>query len=340
MQLLILVLLLLAVPTVIGGIAVSADPNGGGLLFRWVSGHFFLWAGFQLLCVPLILLRRSFSDMVLLFLAYMAVLTVLSVAMGIRRGKRSGSERNREGLLLWAIFWGLLLFQFVQAVRLAFDDSDDAYYVAAAVIAESSDTMYQINPYTGGATMLDDRHGLAPFPIWIAFLARLSGMRTVVLAQVALPVVLIAIAYGIYCLFGRELFPGKGGQLPLFLIFTEILVLFGNCSVYTAETFLIGRSRQGKAGLAGIVIPFTLYLLLMLLRKLRERERVPAMLYLLIGAASLAGCLCSTLGTLLICMVVGIAGLMGAVRYKRPGVLFPLAACCVPCVAYAIAYLV
>ena len=44
-------------------------------------------------------------------------------------------------------------------------------------------------------------------------------------------------------------------------------------------------------------------------------------------------------GALLVCMAVGLAGLIGAVCYKRPGILPPLIVCCLPCVAYAVLYL-
>ena len=43
--------------------------------------------------------------------------------------------------------------------------------------------MYQKIPYTGMNTELDVRHGLAPFPIWIAWLARMTGISTVVVAK-------------------------------------------------------------------------------------------------------------------------------------------------------------
>lgn len=251
---------------------------------------------------------------------------------GLFRGKENRS------VILWMLFWGLLLIQLVQAVRLAYGDTDDAYYVAVSSITESSNTMYEVLPYTGGGTKLDMRHGLAPFPIWVAFLARMSGMPAVMVAQVVLPVVLIAMAYGIFYLLGSVLIPEKGGKLALFLIFTEILVLFGNYSIYTVENFMIARSRQGKAALGSLVIPFLLLLLLLLLRKLEAKGKRHWMLYLLIAAGTLTGCLCSTLGVLLVCLAIGVAGLLGAICYKRFQVLFPLAACCIPCLCYGVLY--
>lgn len=351
-QLMILALLLLAAPTVIGGLFLKTDRLGKNILFRWVSGQFLLWAGFQLICVPLVLRGERFGHLVQLFLGYLAALTLLAAALEIqsfvkrekvpssREAQKSDSGRAGSGELLWIAFWGILLFQLAQAVRLVYEDADDAYYVAVAGIAEQSDTMFQRLPYTGASTGLDARHGLAPFSIWIAFLARLSGMRTVAVAHTVLPVVLIAMSYSIYYLFSVQLFPKKKRQRPLFLLLVEVLVLFGNHSVYTAEVFLLGRLRQGKASLGSLVFPFLLLLALLLMRKIQEREKISVGYYLLTGAAATAGCLCSTLGSLLACLLIGAVGLFAAACYKRLGTMFALAACCVPCVAYAFLYLV
>ncbi|MCI8691225.1 MAG: hypothetical protein HFH91_00490 [Lachnospiraceae bacterium] len=348
-QLLVLGILLLAVPVMIGGLFSRADRGCEGILFRWISGQFLLWAGFQMICVPLILKESRFGSVANLFLGYMLACMLLAAGAGVRRRaksaesrfafwKRGRIEKRREGLLLWAVFFALLFFQLIQAVRLSYADTDDAFYVAVSSVTESADTMYQILPYTGLATGLDIRHGLAPFPIWIAFLAKMSGMQAVMVAKLILPVVLISMAYAIFYLLGGLLFPEKGGRQALFLIFTELLVLFGNYSIYTAENFLIARSRQGKAALGSIVIPFLLYLLLLLMKRLQEGWKISPALYLLLGAGAATGCLCSTLGALLICLMIGIAGLLGAVFYKGFRELVLLAVCCLPCVCFAALY--
>lgn len=362
-QLSILFLLLLVVPVIVGELFIRVDGLGENILFHWVSGQFLLWAGFQLICVPLILQERSFGYLVKLFSGYMAACVLLAAAARIRRPQRrgegrtaaqtelplklreacfraAGCEGKNRGTVLWLFFWGVLLFQLVQAVRMSYGDTDDAYYVAVSTITQNADTMYQKLPYTGGATVLDARHGLAPFPIWIAFLARLSGMEAVIVAKVVVPVALIAMTYAVFYLVGRILFPEKGRRLALFLVFSEILVLFGNTSIYTVENFMIARSRQGKAALGSIVIPFLLLLLLLLLKKIQQKERISFLFCVLMGTVTVTGCLCSTLGALLVCLALGTAGLLAALCYKRPGVLVPMALCCIPCLVYAYLYLV
>ena len=343
-QLLIFALLVLVIPVIVGSLMASVDKS---LPFRWVSGHFLLWAGFQIICVPMVFAARKFQDVVILFSVYILALVLLAVAVELRyRAKASfrektGNERpKQEGILLWLLFWLILVFQLVQAMRLTYYDGDDAFYVVVSAITQKADSMYQVLPYTGFATGLDVRHALAPFPVWIAYLARMSGMQAVMTAHVAVPMVLIPMTYAIFYLIGVRLFPDRGGGLPLFLVFTELLVLFGNYSIYTVENFMIARSRQGKAALGSIVIPFVILLLLILCEKLQQKHEVSPKVYLLLEAAALTGCLCSAMGALLLCMLVGVTGITEALVGRHYRILFPLAAVCAPCVCFAMLYLV
>ena len=236
------------------------------------------------------------------------------------------------------IFAVLLLIQLVLAVVMVYGDGDDAYYVAISTAAQESGKMYQKIPYTGMNTELDVRHGLAPFPIWIAWLAQMTGISTVVVAKTLLPVVLISMTYGVFYLLGsRILFSGQ--SVPLFLICTEVLVMFGDYSFYTVENFMIARSRQGKAALGSILIPMIFFLLLWLFRRLQEEKKITVGFWMLLGAVMISCCLASTMGALLACMLMGVAGICGAVCYKRFRLLLPLTACCIPCVIYAGMYL-
>ena len=350
-QILILILLLGVAPLLAGGIFVPAGDSGKNIPLRWVSGQFLFWAGFQILCVPLVLAphEKSFWWLCVLFGGFMAGAVLLSLGLKLRRRKRDGqaigadrrtANRSAAEKVFWLIFWGLLLFQLIQAVRMTYGDGDDAFYVAIASMTASSGDLYRTMPYTGLRTGLSVRYGLAPFPVWIAFLSRISGMSTAMVAHVVLPVTLISMTYVIFYMIGGRLFSERGEKLPLFLIFTEILVLFGDYSVYTPENFMIARSRQGKAALCSLVIPFVLYLLLVWVQRLQESRKIPFSHYVLLGVSMLAGCLCSTLGAALVCMLAGGSGVMAAVCCRKKYALLPVVACCIPCVVYVCLYLV
>lgn len=349
-QVLVLVLLLVVIPLFTGGLFVPADERGPGVLpLRWVGGQMLLWAGFQILCVPLILVHpdNSFRYLCMLFGGFMAAALLLALgAEVVRRKKRKrlpvekrGGERDKAAILLWLAALGLLVLQQILAVALAYEEGDDAYYVATAVVTESSDTMYRILPYTGFATGLDARHGLAPFPVWAAFLSRLSGVHAATISQIVLPVVLIAMAYSVFFLLGRSLMGDNRRGFPLFMLFMELLVMFGGQSLYTAENFLLVRTAQGKAVLASIVIPFLFWLLFTLAERLQRGEKAGVRYWLLLGMTMIAGCLCSTQGSLMVCLLSGAGGLCTAVCCRRWKVILPVAACCVIPMVFSVLYL-
>jgi hypothetical protein len=222
-------------------------------------------------------------------------------------------------------------------VVMTYSDGDDAYYVAVSTITNNAETMYRKLPYTGGTTELDARHGLAPFPIWVSLLSSVSGISTVVTAHVALPLELIAMTYGVFYLIGSRLL--SSDKVPVFLVFTEILVLFGNYSYYTAENFLIARSRQGKSALANIIIPLIIWICLLIMEKLKSDKPVGMKIWILFFAIQTSACLCSTQGGMISSMMTAVIALCMAFSYKKWRFMIPMALCCIPCVVYAVMYM-
>lgn len=350
-ELLVLGLILLLVPTIVGCLFVQEDKGTVGVISAWISGQILLWAGFLVIAVPMILMQKSFTHTCYLFTGCMALLLIgAGIAKVSNRCslKKTGNiiQRNQEKhsrtkieTILWIVFWALLLVQFVLAAILAYEEGDDAFYIAIATITEDADTMYVKLPYTGGTTGLDARHGLAPFPVWIAYLGRMSGMHTAIVAQVILAITILGMAYGIYYLLGRSLCEENLKNLPFFMILTELLLLFGGYSVYSVENFVMVRASQGKAILAGIILPFLFYQLMLLTRSLENNKKMSLRFWCLMMCTTAAGCLCSTLGTVLICMLLGVAGLCIAVSYRRWRVLIPLGLSCVLPVGMAGVYM-
>lgn len=343
-QILILAILLIAVPLMTGTLFWEKGKSAAQILFCWISGQILLWAGFQLICVPFVLAEKRFGTVIGVFNSFTAVVIVLALVLGIKKVRRAKKtfhmvkERNKAGCFLWGIAAVLLAVQLICAVFLAYEEGDDAYYVAISTAAVKSDYMYKTLPYTGMTTGLDVRHGLAPFPIWIAYLAKMSGMPAVTVAQIAFPVVVIAMAYALYYCIGKAVLAGKQEFLPLFMIVVEVMVLYGGYTTYSAENFLLVRSAQGKAVIAAIVIPFLFLLLYEVLEQIQREEKVKPGKWLLLLLTQTAGCLCSTLGTLLTCMLMAIVGMCIVVCYKKWKMLLPMAVCCIPPVCYAALY--
>ena len=81
------------------------------------------------------------------------------------------------------------------------------------------------------------------------------------------------------------------------------------------------------------------WLLLLLLEKVQENEKISVSYWILLALSVTAACLCSTLGALLVAMLMGITAVCGAVCYRKWKLLAPTAFCCAPCVAFAVLYL-
>lgn len=330
-------------PICVGGFFGGKDSGyNNSIAFRFMAGTMLLWAIFQLLCVPCVILQKSVSFVVILYVG----VALITAAAGLLLGRKNplllkGSAAfGKVEKLAWAIFGVLFIGQMVCAVVLTYADGDDAFYVAVSEIANDSNTMYQKSPYSTGVTELDIRHGLAPFPIWITFLARISGLHTATLSHVVVNAYLIGLSYIVFYLLGKQLFGDKRAHVPVFLDMMALLALFGDYSSRTPENFMIARSRQGKAAIGSIIIPMLLLLLLVILKQIQEEKKSGGAIWLLLGATITAACLCTTLGTFLSCSMVGCVGICSLIVYKKWTPVVKMALSCVPAVCFALLYFV
>lgn len=352
-------LLLIIVPMIAGTLFRKVNSGCGKALSCWICGHLFLWAGFQMISVPLILLRKSFSDVTLCYNGFQVGIIFLSVILLLVGRKREvlqagdkicdelkGKEKlckktpEKRAVILWGVFSVLLLLQIILGLFLAYEEGDDAFYVSISTSTQKANNMYQILPYSGLSTGLDARHGLAPFPIWIAYLAKMAQMPAASMAQLVVPMIVVGMAYGIFYLLAEHLFAGQRKNIPLFMVLMAVLILFGGYSNYSAENFLLVRATQGKAVIANVILPVLIWLLFVLMEKIQKEEKAGFGYWILLATTMIAGCLCSTLGCLLTCMLLGVVGICMAVVYRRWKVLVPLALCGVIPVCFAFLYFI
>ncbi|WP_408070077.1 DUF6077 domain-containing protein [Butyrivibrio sp. JL13D10] len=171
-------------------------------------------------------------------------------------------QYTRESLIYWGIFAVILIFQLVMATIKAPFDGDDSYYVVESLLAQQADVMNTIDPYTGISTVLNVRHAMAVFPLWIAFIAKISGIHATIVSHTVMPLLLIPMVYLIYLEIGRILLGVRQDMIPVYMIFISLIAMFGNTSLYTSETFLMMRTWQGKSMVANFIIPFVVWLFL------------------------------------------------------------------------------
>lgn len=348
-QVMMLIGFMLAIPVVVGTIFTPLYEDCPRLPFYWVSGHIFLWAGFQVIAIPMVLTQNTFSRILRSYLVFMVAMLIFALgaflkrrSKGVAYGKIFASStvktKDKRNSLWWIAVGVLLLLQLACIIFLAYQEGDDSYYVALSTSNLDTNRLYMQLPYTGLTTDLQSRHALAPFPVWISFIAKMTGFHPAFLAHVLLPIFLIPLGYCVFYMLGTKMFAEKKYLLPIFMTFVEAMVLFGGYSVYSTENFLLVRTAQGKAVLGNIVVPFLFLLMYLLLNALEKGKRLGMNYWHLLAAVMLAGCLCSTLGTFLLCMLAGLTSLCAVFCYKKLSFVMKMGLCMLIPVGFAVIY--
>lgn len=336
------VLWLLVVPAAAGMTLTRYTDKRRSLCFSVVCGYAGLFAVAQIIIVPGIFLKVSLTTVVWIYRVAALAAAAAGLLLGFRnlKGMVTGAFRKRKPVkiserVLLSIAVLLVAVQMAVAMIMVHHDADDSFYVASASTAVYTDTIFAYNPYTGNPyRQLPSRYVLSPFPIYEAILTRLVGVEVPYLVYTIFPVFMIGLAYLVYWLWADLLFCGNRKQQALFMIFISAVQVFSNYSVYTAGTFLLLRIWQGKAVLAGILLPATAYMCARLMAREPKGGGWPVLFCL-----QLAACLVSSMGIILSALMVGIYAFVCGVcawDWKKVGkALF----CCAPNLIFAIIYI-
>ena len=183
------------------------------ILTLYLAGFLSELAVFQLIAVP-VMVKEVYGMNLLVYLTT-AVFAVLAATGFIwtllrERGlwkqagqKQRAAVQNPERLLFWLLFLASVVYQMYMAFAYASFDGDDAYYVVQSVLADQTGVLNRIRPYTGLSTDLDIRHALATLPLWIAYVARMTGIHATIVAHTLLPLIFIPLTYYVFVQIGR-----------------------------------------------------------------------------------------------------------------------------------------
>ena len=346
-----LILLLLIAPFGTGLLMnryIEAEKRSIGMAY--VSGFLILLAAFQLIAVPIVFIDAwGFPTIVTIFNVVVTLFTGFGIIQALHLWRREGRVfykkiifKHSVGMaqIQWIVVLVLIGFQLFMAVTHASFDGDDAYYVVNSVITDETNTLYRILPYTGISTTLDMRHSMAVFPIWIAYIARMSGIHATIISHTVLPIVLIPLTYLIYYEIGEKLCKENKTQIPTFMIFVCMLQIFGNVSIYSNATFLLMRTWQGKSMLANVVIPTIFMVLLWLFEEELEKRNAKKGLWLLLFVLNIVAAMMSTVSVFLNTFLIAVMALVLYMQEKDWKILLKMALCYIPCVVYAAAYVI
>lgn len=331
---------LLILPLLIGTLIVNQllKERTTDLVLAWLSGFIIMFASFYILVMPMLFMKLPLHVLVISWCILMLFLFAVSIIYNRNRFDAILLHNiNRIKLLPWLTILVVLLIC-VQVYFLAVymhSDADDAFYVATATTSVSTDTIFQIDSFTG-KPFLDypQRYVLSPFPVFIALLSQILITHPAIVAHTILPIVFIPLSYGVFSIIGKKLFHDRSEDVVFFLLFLCILNIYGNFSAFTNSTFLLFRIWQGKAVLANIILPSIFYFSYRAM--LGEKHKGE---WITLFFCVLASCLTSSMGIVLTPIMIGCMGIVFAIRNKKIRTLLFSIACCLPCIVCGFIYL-
>lgn len=305
------------VPVLIGmSFTKYMKEERNSLFFAVLIGYMIMLGVFELFVLPCIYFKRSLMELSSIYMAVLAVWSVCSVIMNrkhfvevIRNVIIEIGQNN--GILVMSA--GVVLFQLFYYFKHVYYNADDAVYVASAVTSYTTNTIFEINPYTGELyEKLPTRYVLSPLHAFYAILSEYVGTHPAIFIHTVCMFLFLMLGYMVYYLFAGLLFDNDVRKKGYFMVMVMVLLLFSGFSERTAGTFFIIRLWQGKAILAGILLPFVLYLVI---RIYLNRHTVADWIVLFFTMCSC--CMVSSMGIMLGAVAMGLAGSVTILASKR-----------------------
>ena len=360
LKILSLVFLLVVLPTLAGILPLHFFKDKQRSFGKAIIlGYLVLLAVLEIIGIPIVLcfVYTGYIFLIVLFMVLLLFIVVLGLHITYRDYSHARKNDNKffgikqmlmddlatlknsstECRIYMIIIGLLLVFQIVQALRLASYDVDDAFYNAYAKSAQQYGTLYRVDPSTGRSFQLDMRHAMALFPIFQAIVSSLSGIHLLIVSHKIMPIVLIPLSYIVICEMSKVLFSQSREKQMLFVLLINVFRLFGNISEYTTETFFYIRTWQGKSLAGNFVIPLLLWLFLCMWDDRDNKEGI--VYWVLIGVTVIAGGASSSLAVLLTCGMIMLYATLSCIREKNIRTLWKALLSCVPGMLYIIVYI-
>ena len=331
---------LMIVPIIIGlGIMkVLRKKDEKSIIESLLIGLYFEFAVFEIIAIPLMFLKKSFFTLRNIWLTVILTTLILSFII-IRKDfekiyLNSVKEIKKYPKLLALISIILILFQCYMGFTYMHEDEDDSNFVAKAVIALDTDTLFKYSDEGYELTTIPWRTGLSPFPWFTANVATLVRMHPTIVAHTIFPVIFVLIAYCLFFIIGKYLFDDDYEKSFMFLIIMNFLYIFGNYTRYSIFVRLLTRLWQGKSILANITIPLIFYIFLKGIGT-ENNNYYWFMLFLVLWGSILL----SSMALSLPIIVSGILTFLYIIKDKKISYVFKYILSVLPCVGYGIIYL-
>ena len=211
-----------------------------GFLFSIVAGVMVWWALMELILVPMTMKLASFHNFVMVYTIVAGMVSLAGVFCW-----RDILEDGKELLKNWRQY--VTLGHLVALVLICYQlwflhhhmylEWDDTYYVNLANEAVWSDKIYWVYPETGAMADFDKRYVLISVAHFLCMVIKADRGDPDNHGAHDPAWLIIPLAYMVYGLLGKKLFPEDSGLQGMFLAFAVLLHLFMSGEHTSGPTF-------------------------------------------------------------------------------------------------------
>lgn len=342
LSLVLIVIMLGFVPLIIGAEMTRLLKTPVGLIQCYILGFFSMMAICEVIAVPCAFFKSSFSVVLVVFFVAVGILLLLSFVHNSPQNQCRVSDTFNgikqygwlEIVALVALIIVLGIIS-INSIRLCSIDEDDSRFVVTAADIMRTNKLFLTDPNTGitysqwpyGGDVAKDI--VAPHAIFCAIMAISTQTSAVVFMHTVYPVILYTVATGVYYLLITELLKNNEKLMNdkhieayklLFIVLIYLYTIYHYSTRATAETMFLVRIWQGKAILASIIIPALLFVMLLIYNQSDNGERriddMHTSMYFYLVIFILAGCLTSSMATMLLPLIVFVYGLAYGIAKK------------------------
>lgn len=240
-----------------------------------ITGFFVYFGIFQIAALPMILLQRSLSELVILWIC-ISVAVNGYVLIWARQQLWNMIWRTAAGI--WRMKGILLIFVLLLAAISCYFQAaqpymgwDTSYYVGTVNTTVYTDSMYIYNGNSGAAEKyLDMRYALSTFYMHSAVWCKISTVSAMMIQKYVMGTVCI-LNYGLVLFaIGKKLFHSDDRK-ALLMLGLAFIFNYGFNTIYSTSSFLLLRGYEAKGFCANAVIPAVFYAALCLWESPRER---------------------------------------------------------------------
>lgn len=296
-------------------------------------GMLLYYSVFQLLAVPVTLLKQPLSLLSALWGGTAAIVTVVSIILNRKlwysEAKKLVSLPGKKKLLLCVpvvITVGLAAYVSLRQIYYL----DAAYYVGNVTTSVFTNTINRYDPYTGNPLeVFAIRYLFSNYHIQDAVVCQITGIHPLVETKTIMAAVVMIVSnivvWQICGLFYKE----DTGSKVLMFTFASVISLFSVTYyiTYSNSSFLLLRTYEGKNVLASILAPGLVLLFGRIVQMPEQRGN-----WILLFLLSFAGPVLSTSSATLLPVGLSACLLPYMIWKKRAGILVPYICCVLPSV--------